>query len=176
MLAQTSSPRRTLIATYDPAALGLQNISVGVRQKMNQSDTCRFETQKVYFSHQVQRNKRDVLQRGFHATEKKKKKNGDGERGAEKGEKGGGVFIGPALGASSLKAVAIENGHAGLSGQLLYLLTPAGGSDTVGSPPPPAPKAGAPVLFPSLTPVQSHHWLHQSSSATLPVLFKNGDK
>lgn len=42
------------------------------------------------------------------------------------------MFVHTAQGTSSSEAVAIENGHAGIEGQLLYLITPAGGSDTVG--------------------------------------------
>lgn len=58
-----------------------------------------------------------------------------GEEGKAGGKKEGRVFILPAQGTSSSEAVAIENGHAGIEGQLLYLITPAGGSDTVGFPP-----------------------------------------
>lgn len=69
------------------------------------------------------------------------KKRGRGGKGDGKRE--GRVFIHTAQGTSSSEAEAIEN--AGIEGQLLYLITPAGGSDAVGFPPEPRDAWRAPV-------------------------------
>lgn len=151
---QTSSPCRVFMTAFNPAVLGLQNVCVGVwRCQKWISPTRAALKHKGIFLRQVQRNKRDVLLRGFHATEK----TGRGRReGREERRKGVCLLI-QQQGTSSSEVVAIENGHAGIEGQLLYLITPAGGSDTVGFPQGKScwESSRANDAFPSLTPVQS---------------------
>lgn len=59
------------MTTFNPAVLGMQNVCVGVCRCQKWIRPARAALKhKGIFLRQVQRNKRDVLLRGFHATEK----------------------------------------------------------------------------------------------------------